>query len=191
MRVTLAGAHLGAVLRSVAVRSIPFALLVLWDGSALAKPRRQAAVPLGNDAGVVHAINGNVYQVLTGGWWCHADREGPYRFIVYSNSKSQTEHNLYLQLLAADHGRTQVDVVKTVPIVETANASLFFEDLKLIGNGRCSSVVLKGNLQRQVGSEDRFERLELKAFQNGDYLATFESEVPVTPTPRPTRTPTR
>ncbi len=190
-RATLAGAQFRSRLRFTAFRSILFVLFVLSHGTALATPRRKAAVPLGNDAGVVHAINGNVYQVLTGGWWCNADREGPYRFIVYSNGKSQTEHNLYLQLLAADHGRTQVDVVKTVPVIETANASLFFQDLKLVSGGRCSSVVLKGNLQHRIDSEDRLERFELKAFQNGDYLATFESEIPVTPTPRSTRTPTR
>lgn len=150
----------------------------------------KGAVPLGRDAEAVHAINGNVYQILTGGWWCDGDKEGPYRFIVYSNGKAQTEHNLYLQLLASEQGHMQARVVKTVPIVETANAILYFEDLRLTSAGRCDTVVLEGSLQRRVGAEDRFEHLQLKAFQNGDYLATFETKVAVMPTPAAKPTPT-
>jgi len=151
----------------------------------------KAGVPLGHNAEAVHGLNGNVYQVLTGGWWCDAGREGPYRFVVYSNGQAQTEHNLYLQLLAAVGGQTQPKVVKTVPIIETTQAALFFETLHLKNSGRCHTIVLEGNLQRRVGAEDRFERLQLKAFQNGDYLATFEAEIAVTPTPVPQPTPTQ
>lgn len=157
--------------------------------AAKAPPSRKVAVPLGSDAAAVHALNGNVYQVLTGGWWCDGGQEGPYRFVVYSNGKAQTEHNLYLQLLAASNGHTEAKVVKTVPVIETANAELFFEDLKLRDAGRCSTIVLEGKLQRRIGGEDRFEHLELKAFQNGDYLATFEAHVVVTPTPAATPLP--
>lgn len=166
---------------------VALVLLVLSNPSTAA-PTRKAAVPLGNDAVIVHAINGNVYQVLTGGWWCNGGAEGPYRFVILSNGKAQTEHNLYLQLLAAEGGKTKSSVVKTVPVIETANASLFFEDLKLTHAGRCTTIILEGNLQRRLGTEDRLERFQLKAFQNGDYLATFESETPVTPTPAPTPT---
>ncbi len=170
--------------------------LILCLATAFSAPCHAApkgAVPLGRDAEAVHAINGNVYQILTGGWWCDGGKEGPYRFIVYSNDKAQTEHNLYLQLLASEQGHMQPRVVKTVPVIETANAHLYFEDLRLSSAGRCGTVVLEGRLQRRVGSEDRFEQLQLKAFQNGDYLATFETNVAVTPTPapQPTRTKSR
>lgn len=140
-------------------------------------------MPLGDDAAAVHGVDGNVYQVLTGGWWCDGGLQGPYRFIVYSSGRSQTEHNLYLQLLTSEGGRTQRRVTKTVPVVETKQESLFFEDLELRDGGRCSSVVLEGRLQHRLGDEDRIEHLQLKAFQNGDYLATFESQIVITPTP--------
>jgi len=163
--------------------------LVASVASAASTSRKPAAVPLGDDAGTVHGIDGNVYQVLTGGWWCDGGSQGPYRFVVLSSGRSQTEHNLYLQLLSSDGGRTQRRVAKTVPVIETKQASLFFEDLKLRDGGRCSSVVLEGQLQRRLGEGDRVERLQLKAFQNGDYLATFESQVVITPTPARTPAP--
>lgn len=172
-------------------RFFVLAIFALLCTPALAKQKGKVAVPVGKDAGIVHSIDGNVYQVLTGGWWCDAGSEGPYRFIVLSNGSAQTEHNLYLQLLAAEGGKTRGKVVKTVPVIETTTASLFFEDLKLRDPGRCATIVLEGNLQRRIGAEDRFERMRLKAFQNGDYLATFESEVFVTPTPRARTTPAR